>query len=35
MEGELTAMLEEAGVEKIHRLPFQGPNDSAVLCGTV
>lgn len=34
-EGELTAMLEEAGVKKIHRLPFQGPNDSAVLCGTV
>lgn len=34
-EWEITEMLTEAGVKNIHRLPFQGPNDSYVLCGTV
>ncbi|MBU0484435.1 MAG: methyltransferase domain-containing protein [Proteobacteria bacterium] len=32
---EISAMLERAGVMDIHRLPFQAPNDSYVLCGTV
>ncbi len=32
-EKEVTAMLEKAGINDIQRLPFQGPNDSAVLCG--
>ncbi len=31
---EITEMLAEAGVSDIHRLPYQGPNDSFILCGT-
>lgn len=34
-EEELGAMLEKAGAKDITRHPFQGPNDSSVLCGTV
>jgi predicted O-methyltransferase YrrM len=34
-EKEVSDMLSEAGVSKIHRLDFAGPNDSAILCGTV
>ncbi len=34
-EKEVSAMLRQAGAREIHRLPFQGPNDSAILCGTV
>lgn len=33
--GEITEMLRNAGVSDIERLPFQGPNDSYVLCGKV
>lgn len=32
---ELTAMLHSCGVRNIARHPFQGPNDSAILYGTV
>ncbi len=32
---ELTAMLKKSGVHDIKRLPFQGPSDSAILCGVV
>ncbi len=32
-EAEIRLMLQEAGVGEIHRLDFQGPNDSYVLCG--
>ncbi len=34
-EQEMTAMLTRAGVKEISRLPFQGPNDSAIICGRV
>ena len=34
-EKEIIRMLEKAGVKRIQRLPFQGPNDSAVVCGTL
>ena len=34
-EEQITEMLTEEGVKEICRLPFQGPNDSYVLCGTV
>jgi hypothetical protein len=34
-EKEVTEMMREAGAGSIHRLAFQGPNDSAVLCGYV
>lgn len=34
-ETEITEMLMKAGAKDIHRLPFQGPNDSYVLCGAV
>ena len=34
-EKQVTEMLVKEGVGDIHRLPFQGPNDSYVLCGTV
>jgi SAM-dependent methyltransferase len=30
---EITTMLEEAGVQRIHRLPYQAPNDAAIICG--
>lgn len=33
-EKEIQAMLERAGVGDILRLPFQGANDSYVICGT-
>ncbi|MGW8160829.1 MAG: methyltransferase [Desulfobulbales bacterium] len=32
---EVSSMMEQAGVINIHRLQFTGPNDSAILCGTV
>ena len=32
-EGEMRAMLAEAGIIDIRRLPFRGPNDSGILCG--
>ncbi|GAB4335991.1 MAG: methyltransferase [Desulfobulbaceae bacterium] len=34
-ESELRSMLGAAGVDDIHRHPFQGPNDSSILYGTV
>jgi SAM-dependent methyltransferase len=34
-EKEIRAMLERAGVKDIHRLPFNGPNDSYAIGGTV
>jgi len=34
-EKEVSGMLSLAGVRDIHRVNFQGPNDSAILCGTV
>jgi predicted O-methyltransferase YrrM len=34
-EKEVGEMLQHAGVRDIHRLNFQGPNDSGILCGTV
>ncbi len=34
-EKQIAEMLMKEGVRDIHRLPFQGPNDSYVLCGTV
>jgi len=33
-EKEVSDMLQQAGAREIHRLEFQGPNDSAILCGT-
>ncbi|UCD65277.1 MAG: methyltransferase domain-containing protein [Deltaproteobacteria bacterium] len=33
-EKEVSDMLRQAGASDIHRLQFQGPNDSAILCGT-
>ncbi len=33
-EKEVSAMMQQAGAGDIHRLQFQGPNDSAILCGT-
>ena len=33
-EKEVSDMLGKAGARDIHRLSFQGPNDSAILCGT-
>ena len=33
-ELEVSEMLRQAGARDIHRLEFQGPNDSAILCGT-
>ena len=35
IEKQIADMLEQHGVKDIRRLPFQGPNDSYVLCGTV
>ena len=32
---EVSAMMQEAGAGVIHRLEFQAPNDSGILCGTV
>jgi SAM-dependent methyltransferase len=32
-EGEITAMMEGAGLRSIRRLPFRGPNDSGVMAG--
>ena len=34
-EQEVSKMMHQAGARDIHRLVFQGPNDSAILCGTV
>jgi len=34
-EGEVREMLAKAGVHDIRRLPFTGPTDSGILCGTV
>ena len=34
-EGDVREMFMAAGVKNIERLPFQGPNDSYILCGTV
>jgi hypothetical protein len=33
-EKEISELLSQAGARDIHRLDFQGPNDSAILCGT-
>jgi SAM-dependent methyltransferase len=33
-EKEVSDMLRQAGASDIHRLQFQGPNDSAIICGT-
>ena len=33
-QAQLSAMLEEAGVTNIHRLPYVGPTESGVLVGT-
>ena len=33
-EKEISELLSQAGARNIHRLDFQGPNDSAILCGT-
>ena len=33
-QAQLTAMLEEAGVKDIKRLPYVGPTESGVLIGT-
>ena len=34
-EAQITTMLVEAGVKHVKRLPFQGPNDAGIICGTV
>ena len=34
-EKEISEMLSQAGAMDIHRLGFQGANDSGILCGTV
>ena len=34
-EKEVSKMLKKSGVREIHKLPFLGPNESYVLCGTV
>jgi len=34
-EGEVKDMLVKAGVRNVRRLPFRGPTDSGILCGTV
>ncbi|MGE5841886.1 MAG: methyltransferase [Deltaproteobacteria bacterium] len=34
-EGEVRGMLTRAGVRDIRRLPFRGPTDSGIICGTV
>jgi len=33
-EKEISELLSQAGARDIHRLDFQGPNDSSILCGT-
>ncbi|RJX30082.1 MAG: SAM-dependent methyltransferase [Desulfurivibrio sp.] len=33
--GQITAMLQRAGVRRVERLPFAGPNHSAILAGTL
>ena len=33
-EKEVSIMMQQAGAKDIQRLQFQGPNDSAILCGT-
>ncbi len=34
-ENQLMGMLKQAGVKEIRRIPFQGPNDSGLIAGTV
>ena len=34
-ESQVKGMLSKAGVKGIKRLPFQGPNDSGIMCGIV
>ena len=34
-EEQITGMLSRAGVREIRRLPFQGPNDSGIIVGSV
>lgn len=34
-ENEITDLLINTGAREIHRLPFQGPNESYILCGKV
>ena len=34
-EGEVKDMLRNAGVRNVRRLPFRGPTDSGIICGTV
>jgi hypothetical protein len=34
-EKEVSEMMRQAGAQNIHRLDFQGPNDSTILSGTV
>ena len=33
--GQISSMLAGAGVKEIHRIPFQGPNDSGIIAGVV
>jgi len=32
---QITTMPQKAGVKRVDRLPFSGPNNSAILAGTV
>ncbi len=34
-ESQIKGMLSKVGVKQIRRLPFQGPNDSGIICGIV
>ncbi len=34
-ESQIKGMLSKTGVKQIRRLPFQGPNDSGIICGIV
>jgi precorrin-6B methylase 2 len=34
-ESQIKGMLSKVGVKQIKRLPFQGPNDSGIICGVV
>ena len=34
-EGQLRQMLSEAGVKEVRRVPFESPNDSGILIGTI
>jgi len=34
-ESQIKGLLQEAGLKNIRRLPFQGPNESGIICGEV